>query len=71
MTLAEAFRSKLIALAQEETLQDLLDRGDDIVVYDICGGNVDDAFYSGHGDGMTDLAREILDHLGEPWKDED
>lgn len=71
MTLTGTFISKLIDLAQKETLGDCLARGEDIVVYDLCGGNVDDAYYAGEADGETDLAREVLNNLGITWMVDD
>ena len=36
----------------------------DDTIFDICGGNYDDAYYSGFNDGEIFLARKILDKLG-------
>lgn len=46
--------------------------GPDDTVNDFCGGNVDDAFEGGEAVGKVELAREILEDLGEggEWTDE-
>lgn len=47
-------------LAAEETLDDLIDKGEDVCVDDFAGGNVDDAYSTGYNDGQVALARDIL-----------
>lgn len=43
-------------------------QGDDFVVDDYAGGNVDDAYQGGIRTGETILARDLLDKLGIPYK---
>lgn len=52
--------AKLEKLAKKETL---CDSDPDSVVYDYCGGNVDDAYCMGQKDGEIYLAREVLEAL--------
>ena len=37
----------------------------DFHVYDICAGNIDDAYYEGVNDGRIELARALLDLFGD------
>lgn len=41
---------------------------EDPVIYDYCGGNVDDAYQMGVDDGETQAARGVLEALGIGWK---
>jgi hypothetical protein len=47
-------------LASEKTIGDEQEAGEDVVVDDYAGGNVDDAYWKGHNDGQIDLARQLL-----------
>lgn len=38
---------------------------DDYSIYDLCGGNYDDAYSGGYDDGEASLARSILKMLDE------
>ena len=51
-------------LAMGNPLYDRINNGEDTNAYDCSGGNYDDAWAYGMGDGETYLAREILDELG-------
>lgn len=50
--------------AESSCAADSLNSGEDVCVYDFCGGNVDDAFYSGEHSGEIGMARMILNMLG-------
>jgi len=55
---------KLKRLAAEEARFD----NEDFNAYDCSGGNFDDAYDAGCGDGQIELAREILDELKIEYK---
>lgn len=57
--LSEQTIEQLKVLAKREVWSD----EDDLLVYDYCGGNVDDAYDGGERAGETNLAREILTTL--------
>jgi hypothetical protein len=42
---------------------------EDAIVYDHCGGNVDDAYGMGQSDGEISMARDILAAIGVSYKD--
>lgn len=67
--LSEKFIEKLKQLARQTTWADAAEEdGDEFMIDDYCGGNVDDAFSGGESVGETNLAREILTHLKISWK---
>lgn len=47
--------------------RDCWDERDDFNPCDLSGGNYDDAYYGGVEDGKADIAREVLDEIGEGW----
>jgi hypothetical protein len=61
----EELKQKLIKIAREECFIDNDD--EDLIVYDVVGGNVDDAFDIGEDQGRILLAREILSTMGVEW----
>ena len=61
----EDMKQKLVKIAREECFIDNED--EDILVYDISGSNVDDAFDLGEDRGRILLAREILYEMGIEW----
>ena len=61
----EELKQKLVKIAREECFIDNED--EDILVYDISGSNVDDAFDIGEDQGRILLAREILYEMGLEW----
>lgn len=65
--LSPQFISRLKELAEQKTLQER----DVLSVYDVSGGNVDDAYEAGVEDGETFLAREVLEDLGIKWENND
>jgi membrane protein implicated in regulation of membrane protease activity len=60
MNSQEKMVEELRKLAKAETIGDLRDVGEDVVIDDYAGGNVDDAYWTGYNDGMTELARKVL-----------
>lgn len=58
-TLSKEFIEKLKELAKRVCWSDF----EEFNPMDSSGGNYDDAYYGGAGDGETLLAREILDEL--------
>lgn len=61
---------KLKHLAEMRCWMDALqDEDEDSCVDDFAGGNVDDAYEGGYRSGETDMARYVLNRLGEPWTD--
>lgn len=61
----DLFIQELKTEAAKETIDDLLERGEDVVIDDFAGGNVDDAYNAGWNDGRASLAREVLHFLKE------
>jgi hypothetical protein len=62
MKLSEQLINRLKELSNRETWEDQFD--DITTIDDFAGGNIDDAYNGGVDDGMTNLAREILEELG-------
>jgi hypothetical protein len=60
MATKEELVEYLKKFAAGDTIYDKVMAGEDVVVDDYAGGNVDDAYWKGHFDGQTDLARDIL-----------
>jgi len=60
MKTKEEFIEELKKLSVRETIMDMIKDGEDVVIDDFAGGNVDDAYFSGVSDGKADLAREVL-----------
>ena len=58
----DALIAKLKTFAESRVFCD--DDGEDVIVDDYAGGNIDDAFYLGERQGEVMLAREILDAIG-------
>lgn len=52
----------LNGLAEQDSWSDDVD----FMIDDYAGGNLDDAYYGGFKDGQIDLAREILELIGDP-----
>jgi len=52
----EELKEKLNKLASRSCWND----HEDFIVYELAGGNIDDAYYGGYDDGQANLAREIL-----------
>jgi hypothetical protein len=46
---------------------DCNDDTEQMVIYDIFGSNVDDAYEGGKDDGQISLARDILSDMGIKW----
>lgn len=63
MTEKEAFLAELEKLSKAETLGDEIRKGENVCVDDYAGGNIDDAYDKGYGDGQTHLARLVLKFL--------
>lgn len=62
--LTEEAYQELVKLAQRKSWDDELnDPEEDSMIYDMAGGNIDDAYYGGHLCGRIDHAREVLDNL--------
>jgi hypothetical protein len=61
----ELMKQKLIKIAREECFIDNED--EDVLVYDVSGSNVDDAFDMGEDQGRILLAREVLFEMGIDW----
>jgi hypothetical protein len=61
----EELKQKLIKIAREECFIDNED--EDVLVYDVSGSNVDDAFDMGEDQGRILLAREVLFEMGIDW----
>ena len=61
----EELKQKLVKIAREECFIDNED--EDVLVYDISGSNVDDAFDLGEDQGRILLARDILYTMGIEW----
>jgi hypothetical protein len=59
----DEFIERLKKLAKETVFGED-DDDDDAVVYDYCGGNVDDAYSMGQSDGEISMARDILTAIG-------
>lgn len=59
--------AKLKEAAERGCWADKLD-GDDEVVEDFAGGNVDDAYDGGYRSGETEMARWLLNELGVEFK---
>lgn len=55
------FIDKLKKLAKESVFGE---DDEDAIVYDYCGGNVDDAYGMGESDGQISMARDILTAIG-------
>jgi hypothetical protein len=53
---------KLEKIAKKNTCQDVAEEeGEEFFnVYDVAGGNIDDAYQAGYDDGQIELAREML-----------
>lgn len=60
MRTKERFIEELKQYAKKETMDDLLERGEEVYPDDFAGGNIDDAYNSGFNHGQTMLAREVL-----------
>lgn len=60
MNISQTILEDLIKLAKQTASSD----EEDFNVYDICGGNYDDAYYAGTSDGEILLARNILRQMG-------
>lgn len=56
--------ARLMEGALCSTLADRQKKNEDLLVVDYAGSNVDDAYQMGYDDGVTDLARQILDAAG-------
>ena len=56
---------QLKVMAASECFSD--SEGEDVIVDDYAGGNVDDAFSLGVTEGETLLARDILKSMGIEW----
>jgi hypothetical protein len=63
--IADAILEQLKIMAAETTYIDEVIAGEDVVVDDYAGGNVDDAYYKGCQDGRVELARDILGRIKE------
>lgn len=63
----EQMIARLKELAQRDCFHD--DEGDDVVVDDYAGGNVDDAFSLGERAGETMLARDVLLAMNIMWEE--
>jgi hypothetical protein len=61
----EELKQKLIKIVREECFIDNED--EDVLVYDVSGSNVDDAFDMGEDQGRILLAREVLFEMGIDW----
>ena len=61
----DALIAKLKTFAESRVFCD--DDGEDVIVDDYAGGNIDDAFYLGETNGEVMLAREILETLDVPF----
>lgn len=63
----EQMIDRLKELARRECYHD--DEGDDVIVDDYAGGNVDDAFDLGERAGETMLARDVLSAMNISWEE--
>lgn len=56
---------KIIERIREKAKEEISHNGDDPMcsIYDLCGGNYDDAYYVGRDDGAIYFARELSNLL--------
>lgn len=62
-TISEKMVKYLLGYAETPVLSEQ----EDFDPQDLSGGNFGDAYDMGREDGMTETAREILDHIGVKW----
>jgi hypothetical protein len=65
MILSDETIAQLKQTARKSTYEDNAEEDD--IIYDWCGGNVDDAFEMGITQGEVDMARMILSELNISW----
>lgn len=69
--MSEEFIERLKRLAQRETWTENAEKDGELMnPSEYSGGNFDDAYYGGQSDGETEMAQEVLDHLGISYKDD-
>lgn len=58
---------EMIAELKRLAAKEIWSDDEDFNVYEMSGGNFDDAYYAGNESGKTKLARQVLNSMGIEW----